>query len=551
VQVAQQSFNVPNANHGSHNNVVTFTDPGFNSVDKVVFSLTNSGGYYHAYQYIDNIALPNTVAQSIDINVLANDTDVDSGAHLSVHSFSGFSAHGAAISLNANGTLHYDPTVSVELQALSQGTHVYDSFTYQAQDQFGALSNQASVGINVTGSNDAPVMQTQNVSRALAEDGASPDLTASGLAQFSDADLSDNHTISATLASTALSSGGSLPASLSALLGSAMVAQMNNPSQDDGHGQIQWDFALANGATQFLAAGQTLTLGYDVKATDTFGATATQRVSVTITGTNDAASISGNSTGAVTEDTTLSTSGTLAVADVDQSQAVFQAQTGVAGTYGSFSIGADGNWTYALDNSAANVQLLNTADHPSDNFTVLSQDGTASQLVTVSVSGLDEPQLPPVLHEPQLQAVADFESFTTNTALPNGYSGFNWPVLGNQQLLVVNGENRGSGFAVATSDNGSMVAVLQAFKTLSITRSNGGDFVFNSVELTAVSVAMNVTLTGYNNGIVVGTVPSANFSSAVESTVTADWGYIDQLEIKTIAVHTNSYLILDDFTYFL
>jgi VCBS repeat-containing protein len=151
VQVAQQSFYVPDASHGSHNNVVTFTDPGFNAVDKVVFSLANSGDYYHAYQYIDNIALPKTVAQSSDINVLANDTDVDSGAHLSIATFSAFSAHGAAISLNANGTLHYDPTVSAGLQALSQGTNVYDSFTYQAQDQFGALSNQATVGIHVVG----------------------------------------------------------------------------------------------------------------------------------------------------------------------------------------------------------------------------------------------------------------------------------------------------------------------------------------------------------------------------------------------------------------
>jgi len=102
-------------------------------------------------QWIDNIAQPNTVAPSIDINVLANDTDVDRGAHLSVSSFSGFSAHGAAITLNPDGTLHYDPTVSAELLALSHGTDVHDSFTYQAQDQFGTLSNQATVDIQVVG----------------------------------------------------------------------------------------------------------------------------------------------------------------------------------------------------------------------------------------------------------------------------------------------------------------------------------------------------------------------------------------------------------------
>ena len=113
----------------------------------------NSNNYYYnyAYQFIDNIELPNTVAQSRDVNVLANDSDIDNGAHLSVGSFSGFSAHGAAISLNADGTLHYNPLVSAELQALSQGTDVYDSFTYQAQDEFGAMSNTATVGIHVVG----------------------------------------------------------------------------------------------------------------------------------------------------------------------------------------------------------------------------------------------------------------------------------------------------------------------------------------------------------------------------------------------------------------
>jgi VCBS repeat-containing protein len=161
VQVAQQSFTVPDANYGNHNNVVTFTDAGFGSVDTVVFSLsvdnTNNGYYYNyyysnnAYQWIDNITTSNTVANARDVNVLANDSDMDNGAHLSVANFSGFSAHGAAISLNADGTLRYDPTASAELQAVSQGTNVYDTFTYQSQDEYGVLSNTATVSVTVVG----------------------------------------------------------------------------------------------------------------------------------------------------------------------------------------------------------------------------------------------------------------------------------------------------------------------------------------------------------------------------------------------------------------
>lgn len=148
VQVASQAFAVPESAYGAHNNTVGLTDPGFSAVDRVVFGLS---GPYYEYQWLDNITIPNTVAQARDVSVLLNDIDVDAGAHLSVASFSGFSAHGAAISLNANGTLHYDPTVSAELQAVHQGVNVYDTFTYQSQDEFGALSNLATVGVTVVG----------------------------------------------------------------------------------------------------------------------------------------------------------------------------------------------------------------------------------------------------------------------------------------------------------------------------------------------------------------------------------------------------------------
>ncbi|QDO85948.1 hypothetical protein FM037_25175 [Shewanella psychropiezotolerans] len=48
-------------------------------------------------------------------------------------------------------------------------------------------------------------------------------------------------------------------------------------------------------------------------------------------------------------DTVEMVSGSLTVTDVDSGEAVFQVQTDVAdGNYGSFSIDADGNWSYTL-----------------------------------------------------------------------------------------------------------------------------------------------------------------------------------------------------------
>ncbi|EMD9686212.1 VCBS domain-containing protein, partial [Vibrio parahaemolyticus] len=89
----------------------------------------------------------------------------------------------------------------------------------------------------------------------------------------------------------------------------------------------------------------------------------THDVVVTITGSDDKAVITpdqpGDDKGAVQEDVTLTTGGNLNVDDPDAGEAVFQPQTGVQdGNWGTFSIDADGNWTYELNNSHPDVQAL-------------------------------------------------------------------------------------------------------------------------------------------------------------------------------------------------
>ncbi len=121
--------------------------------------------------------------------------------------------------------------------------------------------------------------------------------------------------------------------------------------------------------------------------------TASQLVTVTINGTNDVPVIGGVSTGSVTEDATtpnLSTSGALTIADVDLGQSSFVPQAAAAGSYGTFTLDAAGNWTYVADNSQAAVQQLGASDHITDSFTAVSSDGTSSQLVTVTINGTND-----------------------------------------------------------------------------------------------------------------------------------------------------------------
>jgi len=89
---------------------------------------------------------------------------------------------------------------------------------------------------------------------------------------------------------------------------------------------------------------------------------------------------------------TPAVSGKLDLVDIDNGDR-FDA-TMIAGTYGSLSIAADGNWTYTLDNENPAVDALNVGQSLTDIVTVFSEDGTASQEITVTIEGRnDAPRL--------------------------------------------------------------------------------------------------------------------------------------------------------------
>ena len=146
-------------------------------------------------------------------------------------------------------------------------------------------------------------------------------------------------------------------------------------------------FDAGNAAYQALASGQVLVLTVPYTVTDDQGATSVANLVITVTGTNDAAVVTGVAAGSVSEDATLVAAGNLSVTDVD-SPASFNAVS-VAGTYGNFAIDAAGTWTYTLRNGDANVQALTSSQHPTETFNVTTADGTVQQ-ITVTVNGSNE-----------------------------------------------------------------------------------------------------------------------------------------------------------------
>lgn len=106
----------------------------------------------------DNFATnENSVLNLAAPGLLANDTDVDlPNDQLSAIVFSGQTALGAQLIVNADGSISYDPTQVTSIQQLTSGQTAQDSFTYTIRDTAGTLSTPVTVLINVTGVNDPP-----------------------------------------------------------------------------------------------------------------------------------------------------------------------------------------------------------------------------------------------------------------------------------------------------------------------------------------------------------------------------------------------------------
>ncbi|MDH4166459.1 MAG: Ig-like domain-containing protein [Gammaproteobacteria bacterium] len=157
------------------------------------------------------------------------------------------------------------------------------SFDVKVTDDSGVLASNSdteTVTLTLTGTNDAPVL-TVDTTGGVTEDAASPNLTDNGTLSFTDVDVNDTHSTSASYNTDAVWSGGSLTA--------GQITAITSGFTVDGD---SWDYSVANSALQFLGAGETITLSFDVKVTDDSGVLAsnsdTETVTLTLTGTNDA-----------------------------------------------------------------------------------------------------------------------------------------------------------------------------------------------------------------------------------------------------------------------
>ncbi len=312
-----------------------------------------------------------TVAEDAAVvNGAVTATDVDAGAVLN-YALTG--AAPAGLTFNANGSYSFNPSVAA-YQSLGVGQSMVITVPFRATDDQGAPSAVTNLVITVTGTNDGPTAVAD--SGSLNENAALTATAATGvLANDTDVDTGDTRTVSAV-------AFGATPGTVGSALNGTYGALTLNA---DG----SYSYVANRPAAEALTAGQVVTESFTYTMRDAAGATSTTTVTFTITGTNDTPTITGPLTGSVTEDTTLTSTGTLTVVDPDAGQSSWVAQPGTAGTYGSFAITAAGVWTYTLNNAAANVQALPAGASVTESFTVTTADGTP-RTVVITVNGTND-----------------------------------------------------------------------------------------------------------------------------------------------------------------
>ena len=210
---------------------------------------------------------------------------------------------------------------------LAAGETLAVTYAVTIKDNNNATATQ-NVTLTVTGTNDAPTIvagsttATGAISELANTTGSSASDSASGTIAFKDVDLDNTHSVSQA-APTFSWSGGTLSAvSQAALTTASTLALTKTDSTGTGSGSVAWTYAANDATFDFLAAGETLAVTYDVTITDNNNATATQTVTLTVTGTNDAPTIvagSTTATGAISELAKRTTSSTRATAPADAS----------------------------------------------------------------------------------------------------------------------------------------------------------------------------------------------------------------------------------------
>jgi VCBS repeat-containing protein len=280
----------------------------------------------------------------VTVNVLANDTDVDDGAVLTVTAASTPAGQGSA-SVVAN-QVAFDPGSDFDYLDTGETANVVVSYTIT--DEHGATSS-STVTVTVNGANDAPVANDDTAST----DENSP---VSGNVLANDTDPDDPLTVTN-------------PGTYIGFYGTLVLAADGSYTYTPG------------GAAALLNNGDVVNDVFNYTASDgTVTDTATLTITVSgLSGVPDA----NDDLASTTENSSVS--GNVLANDTDpEGDPLTVSDPGsYVGTYGTLTLGANGSYTYT-PNAAANS--LAVGESVEDVFTYTAFDGGASDTATLTVT---------------------------------------------------------------------------------------------------------------------------------------------------------------------
>ncbi len=262
------AINGPDSPYGLYDTTVTITGESGSIIYEVDTGLNTFTSTFPAgqdadandaltYDIVDDSLSVTTSSSAVITNLGVEVTDANTGEYKVVGDFN---------------ALAVGETATVTFQYIANDGHGFDGTDGVNKS---STSDPATVTLTITGTNDAPVLSSENTTGAVTEDASNPTLTDSGNIVFTDVDVSDTHTVHVEPNPTNI---GTL---------SAIVNE--DPNSD--HGAVSWTYNVDNSAVQYLGAGETKTESFNVTVSDEHGGISTQTVDIAITGTNDAPAI--------------------------------------------------------------------------------------------------------------------------------------------------------------------------------------------------------------------------------------------------------------------
>lgn len=411
----------------------------------------------------DGITLAKNSAP-VTINVLANDTDVDSGDTKTVLAVNTTGLLGiATVSVGGTNVVY---SVGNAFLDLPVGQTVTETFTYTMVDGAGAQST-ATVNVLISGTNAAPIAVADVGS--VTENG-SP-LAIDALMNDTDIDVGDTKTVVSV-------HGAGLQGAVSITSGGTGIV-----------------YTIGN-AFQSLAAGATATETFSYTIRDAGGAQSTAAVTVTVTGLND-------SPVAIANTATAFEDGEPVVIDVlandtdvdlgDTKQVVSVLETGLLGT-----VSVAPNGTEVVYSVGSAFQNLKAGAIATEVFSYTMRDASGAQStanVTVTITGVNDS---PVATD-NVFTVSEDATASTFAVLANDTD----PDVGDTKRVVsVNTSGLLGTATVATNGTGVIYSADNAFQYLTTGQIATETFSYTMVDSAGVqsTATVTVTITGATDG---------------------------------------------------